>query len=77
MVYDSITGAPETPTHPKPRTMAKTKKRFKTEAERNLWEIARAKRWREEYRLEREAEEARTKEFLKTCWWFDQSLLED
>jgi hypothetical protein len=57
--------------------MPRTKKRFKTEAERNLWEIARAKRWREEDRLEREAEEARAKAVLKTCWWANQSLLED
>jgi hypothetical protein len=57
--------------------MATTKKRFKTEAERNLWEIARANRWKERERIEREAEEARTNAFLKRCWWFDQSLLED
>ena len=77
MVYDSITGAPETPTHPKPRTMTTTKKRWKTEAERNEWELARARRMCAEERAEREARAARTRELLKTCWWSDKSLLED
>ena len=44
-----------------------------TEAE----QLARAIRRRERDRAERAAEEARTKAFLKTCWWFDQTLLDD
>jgi hypothetical protein len=31
---------------------------------------------RERDRAERAAEEARTNAFLKTCWWFDQTLLD-
>jgi hypothetical protein len=44
-----------------------------TEAE----QLARAIRLRERDRAERAAEEARTNAFLKTCWWFDQTLLDD
>jgi hypothetical protein len=44
-----------------------------TEAE----QLARAIRLRERDRAERAAEEARTKAFLQTCWWFDQTLLDD
>ncbi len=44
-----------------------------TEAE----QLARAIRLRERDRVERAAEEARTIAFLKTCWWFDQTLLDD
>jgi hypothetical protein len=44
-----------------------------TEAE----QLARAIRIRERDLAERAAEEARSNAFLKTLWWFDQSLLDD
>lgn len=44
-----------------------------TEAE----QLARVIRIHERDLAERAAEEARSNAFLKTLWWFDQSLLDD
>lgn len=57
--------------HPKPRVMIKKQPRL-TEAEH----LARAIRRQELERAERAEQEARNKAFLRTAWWFDQSLID-